>query len=322
MDTNRRTILAALLGAATVVVSACGSASSSTEGSQTVDITNAILTNLSGDCADYSATYQARVNDVQLATPFLAEVQVSNDEDFCEMTSNDIPNYDFNDGTGHFAEPVAEQHLSITIPRNPTKATTTTPLTLMMYNAILLNGVVLDQLSNGCYKPTEGHADKNGNISNGCGPSVEWRLNPLGTVRFGTDSHNGHTQPGGFYHYHGNPLALFDPAETAQGSPVIGFAADGFPIYGPHYIDPSSGLMVKATSGYTLKAGNRPAQSSTSPGGVYDGTYIEDYEYTGAGALDACNGMTVHGQYGYYVTDSFPYVMGCFSGTPHASFRK
>ena len=80
--------------------------------------------------------------------------------------------------------------------------------------------------------------------------------------------------------------------------------------------------MSEATSGYTLKAGNRPAQSSTSPGGVYDGTYIEDYEYTGAGTLDACNGMTVHGQYGYYVTDSFPYVMGCFSGTPHASFRK
>ena len=80
--------------------------------------------------------------------------------------------------------------------------------------------------------------------------------------------------------------------------------------------------MMEATSGYTLKAGNRPAKSSTSPGGAYDGTYIEDYEYTGAGTLDACNGMTVHGQYGYYVTDSFPYVMGCFSGTPHASFRK
>ena len=74
METNRRTILAALLGAATVVFSACGSASSSSEGSQTVDITNAILTNMSGDCADYSATYQARVNDVQLETPFLAEV--------------------------------------------------------------------------------------------------------------------------------------------------------------------------------------------------------------------------------------------------------
>ena len=69
MDTNRRTILAALLGAATVVVSACGSASSSTEGSQTVDITNVILTNLSGDCADYSATYQARVKYPQMTFP-------------------------------------------------------------------------------------------------------------------------------------------------------------------------------------------------------------------------------------------------------------
>jgi len=74
-------------------------------------------------------------------------------------------------------------------------------------------------------------------------------------------------------------------------------------------------------SGYTLKNGSRPSTDG-SPGGTYDGTYIQDYEFTNAGSLDRCNGMNVNGQYGYYVTDSYPYVMGCYSGTPSNSFTK
>ncbi len=30
--------------------------------------------------------------------------------------------------------------------------------------------------------------------------------------------------------------------------------------------------------------------------------------------------MTIDGQYGYYVTDTYPWVIGCFKGTPDASF--
>ena len=59
-----------------------------------------------------------------------------------------------------------------------------------------------------------------------------------------------------------------------------------------------------------------------NPGGNYDGTYVDDWEFTNAGDLDACNGMTVNGQYGYYVTESYPWVMGCISGTPDNSFNK
>jgi hypothetical protein len=287
----------------------------------TVDITDAILTNLSGDCADYSASYQADVTDVQRDLPFTAQFAVTEDATSCAVTANDIPNYDFNDGTGRFADPVATQNISLSIPRNPEAAATTTELSLLTYNAIMLNGVVLDQVANGCYKPDDASADENGNVANGCGLWVDWRLDPMGTVQFGTDSHNAHTQPGGLYHYHGNPMALFDPQETDQGSPVIGFAADGFPIYGPHYIDATTGAMLEATSGYTLKVGDRPT-SESSPGGSYDGTYIQDYEFTDSGTLDECNGMTVDGQYGYYVTSSYPYVMGCYTGTPSLSFFK
>jgi len=32
--------------------------------------------------------------------------------------------------------------------------------------------------------------------------------------------------------------------------------------------------------------------------------------------------MTVDGQYGYYVTESYPWVIACFSGAPDDSFDK
>ena len=309
-----------LVGCSSTTSSSSSSSSSSTA-DDVVDIKNVVLTNLSGDCAEYSATYQANVTDITRDMDFVSTFDVSEDGQSCTVSANAIPNYDFNDSSAHFAEPVAEQQISLSIPRTPQAATTPTALSMQSYNAIMLNGVVLDLIANGCYKPDDAAADEDGNIANGCGPTVDWRLDPMGPVGFGTDSHNGHTQPGGLYHYHGNPNALFDPEETNQGSPVIGFAADGFPIYGPHYLDPGTGEMRHAVSGYTLKAGTRPSGKG-SPGGSYDGTYIQDYEYTQAGTLDACNGMTVNGQYGYYVTDSYPYVMGCFTGTPDSSFKK
>lgn len=308
--------------ASALALSGCSSnASTSTSDAEVVDITNVVLTNMSGDCADYAAGYEANVTDVERDLNFVSEFVVSDDEASCSVSANDIPNYDFNDGSGHFADPVAEQNISLKIPRNPQAAASPTDLSLLTYNAVMLNGVVLDQIANGCYKPEDASADQDGNVANGCGLWVDWRLDPMGPVGFGTDSHNGHTQPGGLYHYHGNPLALFDPQETDQGSPVIGFAADGFPIYGPHYIDPATGEMREALSGYTLKTGDRPTGDS-SPGGSYDGMYIQDYEFTDAGTLDECNGMTVDGQYGYYVTASYPYVMACYTGTPDVSFFK
>ena len=103
---------------------------------------------------------------------------------------------------------------------------------------------------------------------------------------------------------------------------MIGFAADGFPIYGP-YID-DNGTIRRVASGYQLKTGDRVPQPGEGafPGGSYDGTFIDDFEFTDAGDLDQCNGMTRDGTYGYYVTDTYPWVIGCFTGTPDASFLK
>ena len=50
--------------------------------------------------------------------------------------------------------------------------------------------------------------------------------------------------------------------------------------------------------------------------------YIDDWVFKGTGDLDACNGMTVDGQYGYYVTDTYPWILACLRGTPDPSFYK
>jgi hypothetical protein len=163
-------------------------------------------------------------------------------------------------------------------------------------------------------------AHASGNVQIGCNPNDPWLLDPLGPGNgFGADAHNAHTQPDGTYHYHGDPEALFDDNPGADGSLLIGFAADGYPIYGSYFDDGTT--VGKAISGYTLIAGTRPS-SASDPGGSYDGQYIDDYEFTDAGDLDECNGMVVDGQYGYYVTDAYPWILNCFMGTPDASFDK
>ncbi len=295
-------------------------AASTTQGP---DITDLIFTQRSADCATYDATYFANVTDVKRNLAFTADITVSSDGSSCTLKSDGIPNHSFNDATANFATNVAEVNRTFNISRSPQIAGATSALSQSQYDAVMLNGVVLDLLSAGCYKPNDPQADSDGNTAIGCQSTSAWLLDPLGVDhKFGADIHNAHTQPDGTYHYHGNPNAMFDTNPGSSGSPVIGFAADGFPVYGSYFLDPATNTVRKAISGYQLKSGSRGTKSATNPGGTYDGTYIDDYSFTNSGDLDACNGMTVAGQYGYYVTDTYPWVMGCLSGISDTSFHK
>jgi|GEM_PF-1321192 len=275
-----------------------------------IDITDAILNSRSANCADYVASYTADALDVANDTAYMGMLTVTVDDDTCTFTSNAIPNHDFND-ISDFPNIPSEQDLSLTFTTDPQISTNSTPLSLQYNNAILLNGVKVDLLAAGCYGVGDGRI--------GCTDmSTPYRYDPMApTANFGTDSHNAHTQPNGEYHYHGNPKALFDDSDDSAASPLIGFAADGFPIFGTYFDD--NGTIRKASSSYQLKSGTRTG----GPGGIYDGTFVDDYEYVeGSGDLDACNGMTIDGVYGYFVTDGYPHILGCFSGTPDISFRK
>lgn len=296
------------------------------------DITNAVLTNMSPDCSNYKGRYCAEVKDVGNSNKeFTANLQIKCNPSKCIFKTDGIPNHNFNDGSVSFPNKVSEQSKRFEITRNPTFAASVTPISLHYYNAILLNGAVVDLLSDGCCcrpppplpsTPPPGCGD--GII--GCSDeSNPWRKDPMSpNGGFNPDSHNAHAQADGTYHYHGNPKALYDNSGTVA-SPVIGFAADGFPIYGPFIND--HGTIRRLKSSYVLKTGSRPVGSCPYDKGdtEYNGTYIQDYVYdpvASHGDLDECNGMTVEGHYAYYVTGEYPHIMPCFKGTPDSSFAK
>ena len=110
-------------------------------------------------------------------------------------------------------------------------------------------------------------------------------------------------------------------------SPIIGYAYDGNPIYGPigysDPVDPASSL-TKLASGYDLN-GSRPNGPDT---GKYPlGTFIDDYKWvpsvnSGKTELDQNNGRFCvtpeypNGTYAYFITvdanevPQFPYILG------------
>jgi hypothetical protein len=163
-----------------------------------------------------------------------------------------------------------------------------------------------------------------------------WNYDAMGKMNLGIDQNHAHVQPTGAYHYHGLPTGLINRLRTEKGRAgkdmlLIGYAADGFPIYaeyGYEKASDASSAIKKLKSSYHLKKGNRP-KGDDGPGGKYDGTFTQDYEFTkGSGDLDECNGRTgvtpesADGTYYYVVTDSFPFIPRSFRGTPDTSFEK
>ena len=300
-----------------------------------VDITDAVLTRTDAACTAYAGSYSSSVQDVGRSKSFVGRVTITDNGDHCELTSNSIPNHDFNDGARSFVNTTSEATKSFSIPSSPQEAAASTELSLRYDDGIFLNGVKLDLLAAACYGVGNEPAgqEKIGCFDTGGQP---FRYDPMSPLNaFGTDSHNAHTQPDGEYHYHGDPKALHDPARSDSPSPVVGFAADGFPIFGPFFRDEDTGEVRRATSSYSLKSGVRAAQSHggatydpSGPGGAfegeeYNGRFVDDYEYiAGSGDLDECNGMVVDGRYGYRITNTYPWVLGCFKGAADESFRK
>ncbi|NOD47146.1 MULTISPECIES: YHYH protein [unclassified Ruegeria] len=189
---------------------------------------------------------------------------------------------------------------------------TVTPLRTGWNFGVSLNGIAFDPLAAEFW-----HGD----------PNSGWSYNALvGSIFLGLDANYAHVQPNGKYHYHGVPTGLIELLEwsASEHSPLVGYAADGFPIYA--MTGAVDGKETEMKSSYRLKPGNSPG--GREPNGRYDGTFNEDYEYVeGQGHLDQCNGtVTVsaeypNGTYAYFLTQDYPFVPRCFMGTPDQSFK-
>lgn len=162
--------------------------------------------------------------------------------------------------------------------------------------------------------------------------SLGWNYSAISKViNLGLDSNHAHVQPTGAYHYHGLPTGLIAKKKGKNEMTLVGYAADGFPLYNQYgYSDPkdSKSKLKEMKGSYQLKRGTRPG-GSKGPGGKYDGTFDQDWEYVeDSGDLDKCNGRFgvtpehPEGIYHYYVTNTFPYIMREFKGVPDDSFQK
>ncbi|MEM7052067.1 MAG: YHYH protein [Acidobacteriota bacterium] len=211
---------------------------------------------------------------------------------------------------------LSAQSYRFRVPMEPRLAADVTPLSGPTSFGVAVNGVPFDPGAAEFFL---------GDRSSG------WQYEALaGAVPLGIDANHAHVQPTGAYHYHGLPTGLLDELDFVPGrhSPLVGWAADGFPIYALYgRLDGESGVRELLPS-YRLRQGQRPAGEG-QPGGVFDGTFVADYEYVdGAGDLDECNGLwTVtpefpDGTYAYFLTADWPVVPRCFRGTPSPDFRK
>ncbi|MCK0179342.1 YHYH protein [Flavobacteriaceae bacterium S0862] len=252
------------------------------------------------------------------------------------ISSNSIPNHMvglFGMGLGSLnPNAISEQNETYSITTQPIISNTLTPLLSTggfgrdlgpQYSfGVLLNGVELDPVAAEPF-PHEGAMSTNVNW--------EWNLEAL-NVRIGLDCNNAHVQPTGKYHYHGTPILYLQSLNISTSEmTLIGYAADGFPIYYKYAFsnaNNSNSEVLAMTSSYQLKSGNRGGDGVTSPCDDYNGVYSNDYEFVdGLGTLDEANGRNgvtpeyPAGTYYYVITDDFPSIPRYFRGIPSEDFK-
>jgi hypothetical protein len=245
------------------------------------------------------------------------EVEIGTSEGLWVIVSNGVPDHPVGDFPNrHDPVPLRTQRHRFQVPLEPRVAER--PVDLGFWNfGVAVNGVPFDP--SGPYW--------NADATSGYRFEV---MAPLCAVALGIDVNRAHTQGRGTYHYHGMPTGLLwalRAREPGRPMQLLGYAADGFPIYGPEGPgDPQDlgSTPRRLRSSYRLRDGKRP----DGPGGRYDGTFVEDHVFEpGSGDLDECNGRTgptpeyPDGIYHYVLTDEFPFIPRLYRGTPDPSFR-
>lgn len=195
----------------------------------------------------------------------IENIRLRHDAQFLIMESQGVPNHPTalfpNSGN---TNPIKTQEFTFRLPLKPQRAEVITRLPMGPIGTAL-NGVVF-------FNPFEQEG-----MNAVEGYSEVW-----------LDSCCGHPQQTGVYHYHKYPSCVKSPFpdDGKQHSPILGFAFDGYPVYGPYE---SSGVMAR--------------------------------DLQGERALDVCNGHSDDERgYHYHVTPGrFPYIIGGYTGVVEPS---
>lgn len=265
------------------------------------------------------------------------------------ISTNGIPAYPtgpFLDGNRSLAE---NQNAIFKFPLTPSKNNGTPTETGMGNIGVFINGTALFNFADGVSYSLNDGADKGGPLG-GRGDGI-WNRDAVVAEREGFDCSKGHPANGN-YHHHQNPSAfkldksvvsticnLYDAdglyaIDANTHSPLIGFAYDGYPIYGAfgYANTDGTGGITRIKTSYKLRnitqrthhadgtdVTDGPAVNSTYPLGYYK----EDYEYVvNHGHLDEHNGRFCvtpeypDGTYAYFATvdanwnSEYPYAVG------------
>lgn len=296
-----------------------------------------------------TGTYYVKGNSTALPNNILVNCQqVRYSSAFVYVNATGVPAYPtgpFQDGNPSQA---TNQNAIFKLPLNPTVNSGTKTPTTGGNIGIFINGVAMFDYRDGVAWNATTNAlcggPGNPECPGGMGAAQAWNRDAIIAEKAGFDCAKGHPAMGN-YHHHQNPSAfdldlkvisevcnLYDAdglysINPSKHSPLIGFAYDGFPVYGAYgykNIDGTGGI-TRMKSGYQLRnitaRNTSPTGAAVTSGPVVSttfplGYFREDYEYiTHPGEsdyLDIHNGR-------FCKTPEYPDGMYCYFATVDAS---
>lgn len=330
--------------------------------------TNPAITSFILNTTDLKGRHYVKGNSTPIQDNVLANVQsVQYSADWSYVKATGIPAYitgPFQDGNPSLA---TAQTGFFKIPLNPVKNSGTPTATTGGNIGVFINGVALFDYRDGvAWNPTTNAlcgGPGNPACPGGMGTVQAWNRDAIPAERVGFDCAKAHPAMGN-YHHHQNPSAFnldltvisnvcdLYPADglytidSTKHSPLLGFAYDGFPIYGAYGFKNTDGTggIVRIKSGYQLRnitartvhadgtdVADGPVVSITYPLGYFR----EDYGFVAGispDILDDHNGRFCitpeypQGIYAYFCTvdekwnSAYPYAVGpTFYGVRTAS---
>ena len=317
----------------------------------TVAQTNPIITAPIQNQTGITGRHYIQGNSTPIEDGVLANVQsVDYSEEWVYITATGIPAYitgPFLDGNPSLAQ---NQNAIYKLPLTPIENTGTPTATNGGNIGIFINGVSLFDYRDGvawnnntmslCGGPPGGNPPCPG----GPNGNQDWNRDAIPAEMGGFDCNKAHPAMGN-YHHHQNPSAFnLDliivsnicetyPADglyvidTESHSPLIGFAYDGFPIYGAYGFANADGTggIVKMNSSYELPGATTRINGPDVNNTYFEGYFREDYNYVSHPEefyLDEHNGRFAitpeypEGIYAYYATvdenhnSAYPYAVG------------